>query len=87
MFASETAHETIGKFLLNSRIMPRMYVMRSTMYENAAFYQQELTLGNISIVACGFSPIKLHYSDNPKRINEVVFSMKLSLQRYFLDNT
>ena len=27
-------------------------------------------------VACGFSPIKIHYSDNPKRINEVyVFSI------------
>ena len=28
----------IGKLRLNSRIKPRMYVRRSTMYEKAAFY-------------------------------------------------
>ena len=31
-------HGPIGKFRLNPGIKPRMYVMRSTMYEKAAFY-------------------------------------------------
>ena len=29
---------TIGKFPLNSRIKPQMYVSRSTLYEKAPFY-------------------------------------------------
>ena len=33
-----------------------------------------------STAACGFSPIKIHYSDYPKRINEVyVFSNEITL--------
>ena len=31
----------------------------------------------VASLACGLSPIKIHYSDYPKRINEVyVFSIK-----------
>ena len=50
------------------------------MYENAAFYEPQLAKGKKSTVtvACGFSPIKIHYSDYPKRISEVYvfFSIK-----------
>ena len=46
------------------------------MYEKAEFYKPNLCKEN-STVACGFDPIQIHYSDYPKRINEVcVFSKK-----------
>ena len=51
----------------NSRIKPRMYVMRSIMKEKAAFCKVELR--KISSVACGFSSITIHYFVN--RITEV----------------
>ena len=41
-----------------------------------------------SNVACGFSPIKIHYSDYPKRKKEVLsFFNKILLQQYFIENT
>ena len=43
----------------------------------------------MSSVACGFSSIKIDYSDYPEslisRINEVMFFNKISLQRYFFE--
>ena len=64
---SSTTSQTLNS---DSRVKPRMYVRRSTMYEKAAFLVRK-----ISCVACGFSFIKIHYSVN--RINEVyVFSIK-----------
>ena len=55
-----------------------MYVRCSTMYEKAAFLLAGTGFRRKnSTVACGFSPIKIHYSDYPKKINEVyVFSIK-----------
>ena len=44
---------------VESRIKPRMYVRRitsSTMYEKAQFCSPEL-----ASVACGFSPIRIHF--------------------------
>ena len=39
-------------------------------------------------VACEFSPIKIHYSDYPKQINEVyVFFNIIPLFRYFIEST
>ena len=62
---------TIGKFYLNSRIKPPMYmyVRRNAMHEKVAIFSWNSTL------ACWFSPIKIHHFDYPKRfinrINEV----------------
>ena len=64
-----------------NRIMGRVYVRsitRSTMYQN---WHSILLAGTgiwkVSSVACGFSSIKIDYSDYPKslisRINEVMF--------------
>ena len=63
--------------------MARVYVMsitRSTMYQKAPFWK-------MSCVACGFSSIKIDYSDYPKslisRINEVYVLLFIStLYRY-----
>ena len=47
-----------------NRIMPRVYVRRitrSTMYQKAPFCKPELVYGT-----CGFSSIKIEYSDYPK---------------------
>ena len=59
----------------DNRIRARVYVRRitrSTMYQKAPFCLPGLA---ISSVACGFSSIKIDYSDYPKslisRINEV----------------
>ena len=48
-------------------------------------------IGKINSVACGFSPIKIHFSDYPKskisRINEVyVFSIKYHYSNISLNN-
>ena len=67
-----------------NRIMARMYVRsitRSTMYQKCSILLAGTGIWKISSVACGFSSIKMDYSDNPKslisRINEVYgFSIK-----------
>ena len=58
--------------------MARVYVRsitRSTMYQKAPFCLPELAYGKYRSVACGFSSIKLDYSDYPKsfisRLNDV----------------
>ena len=61
---------SIGKSLPNSRIKPRMHVRRSIKYEKLHFFARTGVM-KTSTVACGFTPIKIHYSDYPKRINEV----------------
>ena len=65
-------------FGLNSRIKPRMYERRSTMYLLAGTGVRKR-----GTVASGFSPIKTHYFDYPKRfftrLNKVYdFSKKYS---------
>ena len=60
-------------------------IARSTMYEKAPFLLTGTGVRKISSVACGFSPIKIDFSDYPKnsilidRINEYVFFNKISL--------
>ena len=52
-----------------NRIKPRVYIRRitgSTMYEKAAFCQPEKTEGKFIFIACEFSPIKIHFPDQPK---------------------
>ena len=48
------------------------------MYDKAAFNKPELGVRENSTVACGFKPIKIHYSDYPNvfinTINQVCFS-------------
>ena len=46
-----------------------MYERRRTLYEKAALAGTGVRKN--STVACGFSPIKIHYSDYPKRFNVV----------------
>ena len=68
-----------------NRIMARVYVRsitRSTMYQKLHFVSRNWRMENSS-VACGFSSIKIDYSDHPRslisRTNEVcvvVFSIK-----------
>ena len=60
--------------------MARVYVrsiMRSTMYQKASILFAGNGAVKISSVACGFSPVKIYYSDYPKsfisRINDVYF--------------
>ena len=77
-----------------NRIMARVYVRsitRSTMYQKAPFLAGT-GVWKISSVACGFSSIKIHYSDYPKslisRINEVdVFSIKYRYSDILLKKT
>ena len=64
--------DPIGKFRLSSRIKSCMYVWSSTMYERATFICQNWRKENITVTS-RFSPIKIHYSEYPKRINEVFF--------------
>ena len=59
--------KTIKKIQLNSRIKPRMYVWRSTILKNCILLAGT-GVKNDSTVVCGFSPIKIHYSDYPKQI-------------------
>ena len=81
-----------------NRIKPRVYVRRithSTMFEKAFFaiLLAETGVRKISSVACGFSPIKIHYFDDPKRfinrINEVYvfFSIKYRYSYILLKKT
>ena len=66
------------------RIEPRVYVRRiarSTKYEKAPILIARTGVRTISSLACGFSPIKIHFSDYLKglitRANEVIyFSIK-----------
>ena len=58
--------------------MARVYersILRSTIYQNSSILFAGNGAVKISSVACGFSPVKIDYSDYPKsfisRINEV----------------
>ena len=69
-----------------NRIMARMYVrsnMHSIMYQKAPFLIAGSGVWKISSVACGFSSIKIDYSNYPKslisRINEVYVFNKILL--------
>ena len=75
-----------------NRIMARVYVRsitRSTMYQKSSTLLAGTGVWKISSVACGFSSIKIDYSDYPKnlisRINEVE-KPKLHLSRWFCCN-
>ena len=76
----EFIRESLSQF--ENGITPRVYIRSitlSTMYQTAIFCEPEL-----SSIACGFSSIKIDYSDYPKslisRINEVyIFFNKISL--------
>ena len=64
-----------GKDHLNSSIKPWMYVRRSTMCGSAAIRRSGTNVSKISYVACELNPIKIDFSDYPKRfinkLNEV----------------
>ena len=70
--------------------MPQVYIRsitRSTMYQKAPFVSRT-GVRSISYVACGFSPIKIHFSDYMKslisRINETyVFSIKYCIAIFY----
>ena len=66
-----------------NRIKPLMYarcITRSTVYEKSSILLSGTGVGNISSVACGFSPIQIHFSDYLKsfinRINQVMIFQK-----------
>ena len=42
--------------------------MRSYMYQNAPFCKPKLAYGKSVLQACGFSSIKIDYSDHPKKL-------------------
>ena len=66
-----------------------MYVRRIT--HSTTILLARTGVRKISSVACGFSPIKIHFSDNPKslisRINEVyvvVFQSNIAIVKHIL---
>ena len=64
--------------------------MRSTMYQISSILLAGTGLWKISSVACGFSSIKIDYSDYPKslisRIDKIyVFFNKISIWQYFIE--
>ena len=72
--------ESLAKF--EKRIKPRVYVRRIA--QKSSILLAGKGVRKISFLACEFSPIKIHFSDQPKilivRINEVyVFFNKISL--------
>ena len=81
-YALEIIRESPPQF--ENPIMAGVYVRsitRSTMYQKAPILLAGTGVWKISSVACGFSSIKIDYSDYPKslisRINEVyVFSIR-----------
>ena len=78
--------ESLSQF--ENRSMPLVYgrrITRSTMYQKSSILLAGNGTVKISSVACGFSPVKIDYSDYPKsfisRINEDhVFFNKISLK-------
>ena len=72
--------------------MALMYVRsitRCTIFQKAPFFKPELAYGKFRSVACGFSSIKIDYSDYHKslisRINDVyAFSIKYRLSDILL---
>ena len=82
--------------LFENRIKPRVYVRRITRSPtNVCTKKSSIMLAgtgvrNISSVSCGFSSIKIYFSDYSKRLISrikavYVFLNKISLQRYFIE--
>ena len=63
--------------------MPRVYIRsitRSTMYQKVNFFSRNWRMENSS-VACGFSSIKIYYSDYSKRfMSHNLFSSKFDFE-------
>ena len=79
--------QAIGKLRLNSRIKPRLYVRRGTLYEKSYILLAGTGVMKISTVACGSSPIKIRYFDYPKhfidRINAKVIVLLVLEKKIF----